>query len=287
MNINNYLILLGLVFVLLFLTRKKTTSVRTGKRLVSGGSIFIVLLIAGVLYISWISIAKIIEEASRISFNLSVGIWVPLSVIAGLLIMFELIYLLGDSDVPEDKLSSWRKNWKKARPLAGFTITWTFVVFIVNIILWQIESPQWKALWAYKGVEWSPLFVVIMCLFILSMLLMVNIRISSIKLCGLAIFALAIYGWTDVLEKTLPAKGRLVIDKFLVPKGQVKGLRFDDIATGENGGMDDLPSTWYRVNRTGDWVERKFGKPWNLPRDTNWIEFKADQDFIIKVYKRI
>lgn len=97
------------------------------------------------------------------------------------------------------------------------------------------------------------------------------------------LIAISILGWFtvnsfsvgDLIPDPTP---KVVVTRVLILKGDVKEFRLDDIVT-----MDDLPTTLYRVNKQGQFKERKFGEPWNLPRHTNTIEFQATQDLVVQV----
>lgn len=278
-----FLILVTAAIGLFFVEKMATSSKNPRRKLLSAGSLCALLIVLLAIILLSIGIRQLFDAARSISSGFSMSIWIPFGVIVAAFTVFEVMYSLRENDeLDESKLSPWRKRWAKTRPIVGFSLVWMIVVFILNVVLWQIENPQWLALWKFKGSEGHPFFYFLMLLFVISMLLMVNVKTSSIKLCGLAIFALATYGWTDTVEKTVPGPNRVVIEKVLIPSGQVREFYLDDIVE-----MDDLPSTFYRVNRKGGWKERKFGEPWNLPRDANRIEFKAVQELLIKERKRV
>ncbi len=170
-------------------------------------------------------------------------------------------------------------DWEKHRDKVIALLLVIVALALINWLCYTIGWGWWKTVWtSHKTLFW-----------LTQCALVVNVGIHLFSENGFAkgfaklLIVISILGWftvnsfsvSDLIPDPTP---KVVVNKVLLLKGDVKEFRLDDIVT-----MDDLPTILYRVNRQGQFKERKFGEPWNLPRHTNTIEFQAAQDIVVRV----
>jgi len=218
-------------------------------------ALFILGLVFGIIVLLGMGVIRCISVVLRHPVD---------SLAAALIILGFTYFFFRYRKTDEDKED---KN-KGKRAQVWFAFTWTIVMFILNVILWHLDSQWWLDLRNYK--DSTSLFWFVMVVLTVSVWVLANVKDSKLKFCGFVAMAIACAAWGTIIfsDTRVLQAGRWT--KFEIPFGkEIKvhteyGIPFEVMANND-------PSTRRESGPNGEWVQ--------LPRmKISSLSFKPSMD---------